>query len=176
MKASEFDKFADEYQAIHQVNIASSGEPVEYFAEYKMKDLKQLVRRIAPVAERGRFLDFGGGVGTSVPFFRRHLPIARLTCVDVSMKSLEVGVHRLGEDARFVSFDGRVLPFADGTFDGAFAACVFHHIPPDVHSALLGEIRRVLKTGGILMIYERNPLNPLRSGSSTRVLSMRMPS
>jgi len=46
-------------------------------------------------------------------------------------------------------------------FDCAFAACVFHHIPPEVHEGLFAEIRRVLKSGGFLMVYEHNPLNPL---------------
>jgi len=43
MNASEFDKFAEEYRSLHQANIAASGEAPEYFAEYKMKDLRRLV-------------------------------------------------------------------------------------------------------------------------------------
>ncbi len=161
MKSSEFDKFADEYRSLHEADLTASGEAPEYFAEYKMKDLRRLIGETAPAAEGGRFLDFGGGVGTAVPFFRKHLPRARLTCVDVSLKSLGVGTTRFGEHTRFVAFDGVQLPFADAIFDGAFAACVFHHIPPDAHAALFSELRRVLKSGGLLMIYEHNPLNPL---------------
>src|SRR5262249_23820046 len=41
------------------------------------------------------------------------------------------------------------------------ASCVFHHIPQLEHPRLLGEIRRVLARGGLLMIFEHNPLNPL---------------
>jgi ubiquinone/menaquinone biosynthesis C-methylase UbiE len=161
MKPSEFDKFADEYRALHEANLTASGEAPEYFAEYKMKDLRRLIGEAAPGMEGGRFLDFGGGVGTAVPFFRKHIPRARLTCVDMSLKSLEVGATRFGEHTRFVAFDGVQLPFAEASFDGAFAACVFHHIPPDAHEGLFTELRRVLKPGGLLMIYEHNPLNPL---------------
>ena len=50
---------------------------------------------------------------------------------------------------------------ADGTFDVALAACVFHHIPHAEHGALLGELRRVLKDDGMLLVFEHNPLNPL---------------
>jgi ubiquinone/menaquinone biosynthesis C-methylase UbiE len=161
MEPSEFDKFAEEYRLLHQANIAVSGEPLEYFAEYKMKDLKQLVRSDSPDVSGGRFLDFGGGVGTSAPFFRKHFPGAHLTCVDVSLKSLGVGGKRFGGAISFVAFDGAQLPFAEATFDGAFAACVFHHIPPAAHEQLLGEMWRVLKPGRQVMVYEHNPLNPL---------------
>jgi SAM-dependent methyltransferase len=39
--------------------------------------------------------------------------------------------------------------------------CVFHHIDHADHLALLRELRRVLKPGGSLFIFEHNPLNPL---------------
>jgi len=36
VKASEFDKFADEYLATHKANLAITGEDPEYFARYKL--------------------------------------------------------------------------------------------------------------------------------------------
>jgi SAM-dependent methyltransferase len=161
MDRSEFDRFADEYRSLHQANIVLSGEAPEYFAEYKIKDLKSLVSRVVPLEEGGNFLDFGAGVGGSVPFFCKHLPAAKLTCVDVSLRSLEMGVAKHGGHANFVAFDGASLPFADAAFDGALAACVFHHIDAGEHERLFAEIRRVLRPGGHVMIYEHNPLNPL---------------
>jgi len=160
MDRTEFDKFADEYRSLHQKNIAASGEAPEYFAEYKVKDLKRLVDRDGSVAQSVRILDFGTGVGTSVPFFCKHFPSADLTCVDVSLRSLEIGTVRFGNCATFIAFDGSRLPFSDSTFDYAFAACVFHHIPPGEHRQLFAEMRRVLRPGGQVMIYEHNPLNP----------------
>ena len=123
MDRSEFDRFADEYHATHRTNVAVSGEAPEYFADYKMKDLSRLVTPKAAREGALRVLDFGAGVGTSVPFFRRHLPAASLTCVDVSIRSLEIGAGRYARDAAFVAFDGARLPFADGTFDSALPAC-----------------------------------------------------
>lgn len=155
----EFDKFADEYRAMHAANIRLSGEDPEYFAEYKIVDIAAELAR-AEIAPR-KVLDFGAGVGYSVPFFARHLPAARVTCLDVSRKSLDVGAAQHGGAAEFAHFDGRKIPFEDGTFDAALASCVFHHIPHDEHVALLGEIRRVLRPGGRLFVFEHNPLNPL---------------
>ena len=139
MDRTEFDRFADEYRSLHRANIAASGEAPEYFAEYKIKDLKRLVSIDVPAQLDGRFLDFGAGIGTSIPFFCEHLPAAKLTCVDVSLKSLEVGVGRFEGRANFVAFDGVSLPFADAAFDGALAACVFHHISADEHERLFAD-------------------------------------
>jgi SAM-dependent methyltransferase len=162
MEEAEFDKFAAEYRALHAANIRLSGEAPEYFAEYKIVDIAhELARLGTPRAEAPRVLDFGAGVGYSVPFFERHLPRSRVTCLDVSKKSLEIGAARHGTQADFRHFDGAVVPFGAETFDIALASCVFHHIPRAEHVALLGELHRVLATGGLLFVFEHNPLNPL---------------
>lgn len=157
MNPSEFDKFAQEYAELHRANVALSGEEPEFFAEYKIRDLRDLWGGRTPE----RILDFGAGVGTSVAHFRRYFASARLTCIDVSQASLAIGVNRFGGIADFVAFDGRRLPFADGSFDCVFSACVFHHIEPALHVGLLRELRRVLRPGGLIAIFEHNPLNPL---------------
>jgi SAM-dependent methyltransferase len=161
MERAEFDKFADEYEALHRVNLAPSGEAPEYFADYKVRDLERLLRARHPVGAAFRLLDFGAGIGTSIPFLRKYLPVAKLTCVDVSVRSLGVGVSRFARDAEFVAFDGARLPFGDSSFDCIFAGCVFHHVSPSAHRPLFGEFQRVLRRSGLLMIYEHNPLNPL---------------
>ena len=147
MERTEFDKFADVYRSLHQANIALSGEAHEYFAEYKMRDLKALLSRKRSI-QGGQFLDFGAGIGTSVPFFKKYFPDAHLSCVDVSLESLEIGVFRFPTQARFVAFDGIHLPFAEAAFDCAFAACVFHHISIAEHQHLFEEIHRVLNLAG----------------------------
>ena len=159
MDEAEFDKFADEYRNLHAANITLSGEDPEYFAEYKVIDIAKEFGREHSIARTA--LDFGAGVGYSVPFFARHMPDTRVTCLDVSRKSLDLGAARHGAAAEFRHFDGQRIPFADGTFDVALASCVFHHIPHAEHVALLAEIRRVLAPGGRLFIFEHNPLNPL---------------
>jgi len=161
MDQTEFDKFAEEYELLHRANIAASGEPPEYFAEYKIRDLKRLVCGEPAGFVAARCLDFGAGVGTTVPFFRSYFPAMRITCIDVSMKSLAIGRTNFPDGIDFVAFDGARLPFANGTFDCVFAACVFHHIPAERHASLFAELRRVLRIDGLVMIFEHNPLNPL---------------
>jgi ubiquinone/menaquinone biosynthesis C-methylase UbiE len=161
MDEAEFDKFAAEYRAMHAENIKASGESPEYFAEYKIVDLVRDAAALDALSAQPRVLDFGAGVGYSVPFFARHLPAARITCLDVSQKSLDVGASEHGAGAEFTHFDGARIPYTDATFDVALASCVFHHIPESEHVQLLAEIRRVLKPRGLLFVFEHNPLNPL---------------
>lgn len=161
MKQSEFDKFAHEYAELHRANVAASGESPEFFAEYKIRDLRELCAAPGHGGPPDRILDFGAGIGASVAPMRRYFPEAKLTCVDVSVASLRIAAQRFPGAAEFVAFDGGRLPFADGSFDCVFSACVFHHIEPALHVGLLSELRRVLRPGGLIMIFEHNPLNPL---------------
>jgi ubiquinone/menaquinone biosynthesis C-methylase UbiE len=158
MEEAEFDKVAAQYRSMHAANIKITGEDPEYFAEYKVIDIANELAQRVP---RPRVLDFGAGIGNSVPFFRRHLPGSRVTCLDVSRKSLEIGSELHGEQAEFTHYDGITIPYETATFDVALASCVFHHIDHAEHVAQLREIRRVLKPGGMLCLFEHNPLNPL---------------
>jgi predicted SAM-dependent methyltransferase len=45
MDQVEFDRFADEYHNQHRANVAVTGEGPEYFAEYKIRKLRQAVDR-----------------------------------------------------------------------------------------------------------------------------------
>jgi SAM-dependent methyltransferase len=53
------------------------------------------------------------------------------------------------------------IPSEEQLFDAIFTACVFHHISHDFHEKWLKELFRVIKPGGVLAVYEHNPLNPL---------------
>ncbi|MCC6202525.1 MAG: class I SAM-dependent methyltransferase [Gammaproteobacteria bacterium] len=160
MDEAEFDKFASEYRALHATNIRLSGEAPEFFAEYKVIDV---AAALAAAGSNGPLavLDFGAGIGYSVPHFARHLPEAEVTCLDVSRQSLALGAANHGTRARFVHFDGVTIPFPDSSFDVAFASCVFHHVPAILQVALFRELRRVLRPAGTLFVFEHNPLNPL---------------
>lgn len=157
MEQAEFDRFADEYEQQHAANIRFSGEGPAYFARYKVRDVAHVCTAQPPV----RILDFGAGVGASVPHWREAFPLALLTCLDVSSRSLSIARDRHPGVAEYRSFDGVTIPFPARTFDVAFAACVFHHIDAASHVPLLRELFRVLTDEGRLFVFEHNPLNPL---------------
>jgi SAM-dependent methyltransferase len=158
---SEFDRFADEYRNQHATSISASGEAPEYFAQYKIADIAGVLKERGLANGPLRILDFGAGIGNSVPHFRKHFPDASITCVDVSRRSLELGEGRYGGMAKFVHFDGNELPFPDGEFDVILCACVLHHIDHADHATVLARIRKTLSPRGLFFVYEHNPLNPL---------------
>ncbi len=159
MDSAEFDRFAREYDQLLRQAVAVTGEGPEFFHEYKIRELARLARERKFHPET--ILDFGSGVGNSTPYFRRYFPSAQLAGADVSQRSLEIAEERFPEAATVLQIQDDRLPFPDHSFDMSFSACVFHHIPHDEHVYWLGELRRVTRVGGMLTIFEHNPLNPL---------------
>jgi len=159
MDTAEFDQFADEYDQVHEKNIAVTGEKPDFFHEYKIKVLRRMAEEFNLDPES--ILDFGSGIGNSTPFFRRYFPSAQLAGADVSQRSLDVAESRFPNAAIGLRIEGQRIPAPDDAFAMTFSACVFHHIPHEEHVHWLSELRRVTRPGGLLGIFEHNPLNPL---------------
>ena len=159
MDVAEFDKFAAEYDNLHQENIRITGDNPDYFAEYKIRDLKRVAKIVG--GNVNNILDFGTGVGNNFPFLAKHFPRTNLFGTDVSDKSLTLAKERFDGFGEFSLFDGKTLPYLEGQFDLVLATCVFHHIPAEEHIQLIQEVSRSLRSGGAFMIYEHNPFDPM---------------
>jgi ubiquinone/menaquinone biosynthesis C-methylase UbiE len=157
--SAEFDRFANEYDQLLRRSVAVTGESPEFFHEYKIQALALLARKRKIRPER--ILDFGSGVGNSTPYLRQYFPSAQLAGADVSQRSLEVAEQRFPGVTTGLQIQDNRIPVPDGAFDMIFSACVFHHISHDEHVHWLRELRRVTRVGGMLTIFEHNPLNPL---------------
>jgi len=155
---AEFDLIADEYYHQHRTNIAISGEKPEYFAEYKIADLAHYVNKNN--LPSNSIIDFGSGIGNSVPFFRKYFPQSKLNNCDVSSRSLEISKTRFPGYGDYYIINDQI-PFPNQSQDIVFSACVFHHIPEAQHEYWLKELKRVTKPNGIIAIFEHNPFNPL---------------
>jgi len=153
----DFDGFAKEYRDIHNENIKLSGADSDYFSEYKVKE----IHRVEGEAPIQRILDLGCGDGNSAKFFYQYFHPVRVDGIDVSEESIVVAEARQIPDAHFRTYDGAQIPFPDNSFDLCLIATVLHHIRFQYHPALLAEVRRVLKPGGRLYIFEHNPWNPV---------------
>ena len=135
------------------------GENLDYFARYKITDIKHALFRSEgnPVRD---ILDFGCGVGASLPHWRGEFPEAELIAADVSADSL-AELQRVHGPCRTLLLGSNLIPLPDQSVDVVMAACVFHHIRPADRCACLREIHRVLRPGGSCFIFEHNPWNPL---------------
>ncbi len=159
MAKAEFDSLADTYYEEHKKNIKVTGEAPEYFAEYKIADLARHLSNTH--ASCNRITDFGSGIGNSIPHFRSYFPGAALSCVDVSAQSQQRAKDRFPGKETYLLIEGKNIPMDSACQDIVFSACVFHHIPREDHQHWLKELLRITRPGGVLAIYEHNPLNPL---------------
>jgi len=105
-----------------------------------------------------RVLDVGCGIGRTDCVLERG--VGELYGVDVSRQSLDAARGN-APATRFVHYDGKCLPFADASFDAAFAISVVHHVPPALRSRFMAEMLRTIRPRGVVIIIEHNPLNPV---------------
>ena len=159
MNESEFDQFADEYRRLHTANIKASGMEPDFFAEYKVRDVALRIDRLNLRSDT--ILDFGSGVGNSVPHFRRMMPHSILFCADVSKKSLDFAENRFPNQANFHHIQNGSLASISQRFDIIFSACVLHHIKHEELVYWLKELRLLANPGATLALFEHNPWNPL---------------
>jgi SAM-dependent methyltransferase len=163
---TDFDEFAEDYDALLEEGLAPSGESKEYFARGRVSWLKRRLQelRFTPRA----ILDFGCGTGSAIPHLLALPGVDRAVGADVSRKSLEVARRDHGSQRA----DWIVLgidPDPTG-LDLAFCNGVFHHIEPDKRGAMVRWLFRSLRPGGLFALWENNPWNP-----GTRYIMKRSP-
>jgi len=102
-------------------------------------------------------LEVGIGTGLNLPLYP---PACRLTGIDLSQEMLDKAVERVQTltmtNVTLKVMDATAMDFADDEFDKAIATYTISAVPDPV--AVLREMRRVVKPGGVLVI-----LNHFRS-------------
>jgi SAM-dependent methyltransferase len=152
-----FDRYGDTYVEKLERAIGGVGDP-ELFTEVKARVLLSAARRLLGPPADLSVLDVGCGPGLTDSFLTGKF--GSLVGVDVSSRMVE-RARQANPSALYDSYDGRHLPFENGSFDLAFAICVLHHVERPDRSGFAAEMARVTRPGGILAILEHNPLNPL---------------
>jgi SAM-dependent methyltransferase len=156
MPETEFDKHAQTYSGRIDDALSAFGKEHDYYVRVKAQLLQ---RMLAELAHDGKpdLLDVGCGIGLAHP----HLAdaVGELHGVDVSQRSLEVAASA-NRGVHYRHLQGERLPYESARFDCAFAICVLHHVPPAGWQAFLSEMARVVRPGGLVVIFEHNPLNP----------------
>jgi SAM-dependent methyltransferase len=152
-----FDSYRSIYEKVVQDSIAFSGLKHDFFLEAKIIQLKALFERHFG-AGKPALLDIGCGVGRMHPLLA---PLCTsLSGTDLSTESLE----RAWLDNPKVAYRTQLagsLDWEDASFDATLAVCVLHHVPVADRAGFLAEMARVTRSGGLAIIIEHNPFNPL---------------
>jgi len=147
-----FDEVADTYAHQLEAALGAFGGESEYFARYKVELISHTLKDL-PVTT---ILDYGSGIGASIPYFKLLFPSARISATDLSPESLkrlktehpEVDIIQPGD------LEGH-------RFDLVFLSCVVHHIPVDLRFSEAGKVLTLVQSGGHVCVFEHNPFNPL---------------
>jgi SAM-dependent methyltransferase len=113
--------------------------------------VRHLVTSLTVAVPPPRVLDAGCGTGRMIEHLRSIEPSLDVVGVDLSpgMVAEARAAHpgtRIDEGAL------TALPYEDGSFDGVLAWYSIIHTPPHGLAPVLGELRRVLRTGGRLLL------------------------
>lgn len=159
LKTTEtFDEVHDRYTEMVNEAVSFTCLDVDFFTKVKANYLLWLARRALGKTKDLAVLDIGCGVGNFHPLLRSH--VRRLDGVDVSADSLERAAAA-NPEVRYQVYEGTTLPYEEGQFDLVFAICVMHHVPPENWARFSDQMLRVLRPGGMAVVFEHNPLNPL---------------
>lgn len=110
----------------------------------------------------GKVLEVAIGTGRNLRYYPKDID---LIGIDLSPATLEVARKRaeeLGMNVELREADGQDLPFEDESFDTAIAGLCMCNFPDPIKA--VGEIKRVLKTGGSLVSLDHvcSPVLPVR--------------
>lgn len=155
---ADLRRYWDEHVLDWPVATAAVGSP-EYFRQierYRFTKLDYLPRVVDFAAFRdARLLDVGCGLATDTARFA--LGGARVHGIDIS----EVAIRHAIENFRqrnlpgtFEVMDGERMSFAPSSFDCVYCHTVLHFTPNP--EAMVREIHRVLKPGGVAIIMTVN--------------------
>ena len=166
MSRSEFDEYAGSYETLLKDPLRDcfGGGGSTFFHRRRRDLILAYYHQRSIDTTRLSYLDLGCGKGELLTLLRDDF--GQVAGCDPSTEML--GTVE-GVDKRAQS-DPEKIPFGNTEFELVTAAGVFHHVPPPSRLALVREVARVLKPGGIFAVLEHNPYNP-----ATRLIVSRTP-
>jgi SAM-dependent methyltransferase len=133
------------------------GPAHRFYLRNKVMHLRRLLKRYAPDARR--LLDLGCGTGQVEEFLADGA--YEITGVDLSEAMVSHASAKNLPRTEFLAADAARTGLPASSFDVAFATALFHHVPPPHHAEVAQEMARVVKPGGLVVVFEHNPANPV---------------
>jgi SAM-dependent methyltransferase len=161
----EFDQFAENYNAGFDDPLKGVfGQSAQTFIAPKLRLLERALRKLRPgfLTQPIKVLDFGCGAGDFLSGLAHRWPNWALEGCDVSSGMLLEAKKRLGDeypDIRLWQAEETELP--KSAYDLVTVVCVLHHVDPESLGETLQTTIETLTPGGLLVIMEHNPLNPV---------------
>lgn len=162
MSNAEFDKFSSNYNAGFDNSLKSiAASNQEDYWNIKIDVLLRYLPQDR--AESLEVLDYGCGSADFLRLLAARCPDWSLSGCDVSEGMLQEAKTRLAGCNHTLKLwhNPPDIPLPENRYDLITAVCVFHHIPTDQWLYSAEKIYKSLKPGGIFVVFEHNPWNPL---------------
>ncbi|MCC7369828.1 MAG: methyltransferase domain-containing protein [Chloroflexi bacterium] len=140
-----YDHVAHDYDQVFKPHVA----------EHYLKKRTSVVQQLLPFG--GSVLDVGCGTGALAGWIQRagYDVVGVDASTGMLVEALENGVGGV-----FAAYSS-ALPFEDGVFDLSLSVATMHHLEtPERVADTIAEMGRVVRSGGYVLIWDHNPLNP----------------
>lgn len=101
-------------------------------------------------------LDLGCGTGSFAAQIMQTFPRLNLTAMDLSPAYADHARKNVApwSSADVLTGQAEAIPFPDSSFDRIVCVYLFHELPPKIRRAVLSEVARVLKPGGVFILAD----------------------
>ena len=134
---------------------------------YTVTTEREVIRRLLPLAG-ARALELGCGRAEMTRILAEEFPLAEIVATEVD--EVQHRNNQAIRDLRKVSFrlgGAEAIPEPDASVDLVFMLKSLHHVPIPALDQALGEVRRVLKPGGLAYISE-----PVFAGAFNEIMRL----
>jgi SAM-dependent methyltransferase len=153
-----FERYKNTYRQEIQKSINFAGKDLDFYTEAKVSKLLSLTRQFLGNPNRLSILDVGCGIG--ITDFYLTAKYKKVYGIDLS-RGVVKKAAALNPQVSYKSYEGKRLPYSNNSMDVTFAICVMHHVVREELAQFCKEMMRVTKKGGLVIVFEHNPFNPL---------------
>jgi demethylmenaquinone methyltransferase/2-methoxy-6-polyprenyl-1,4-benzoquinol methylase len=151
-----YNQRAGEYDQWYLREGRFAGRPQ---AEQWHAEVAQLRERVQSFGA-GRLIEIAAGTGWWTQHLARRADVTVLDYAPAMLAELGARLRAQGLHAARVRGDAYRLPLAAHSFDCGFSGFWLSHVPYDRLAEFLGELRRVIRPGGQMMVADSAPTEP----------------
>jgi len=135
----------------------------DLFVKLPASPVRTRAVNICPLKPGMEVLEVGCGTGSNLKLFQQAG--CSIHGIDLSPAMVNIARKKLGGGADVTVGDASRLPWSEESFDLVVAMLTLHEMPGYLRSRVVGEMSRVVKTNGRLLLVDFHPC-PLRSPGS----------